>query len=262
MYRLLALSATILFWGNALKAQDTLPAFTVKSLGEKVQVSWVNPYQSITQLNIQRSYDSLRNYHTIFSSPSPNLPQNGYTDGKAPGQRMFYRIFYVLEGGTYFFTKPQRLPDPRLQVPEITPEANKFISIRFGDSIIAKLAYPVYLKFKDSVLHKTYDSLFTVSEEEVVLKRYRKIESWKPSAFVYTTREGNVVIRIPDAHEHRYRLAVFNDQKENLFTIQHIKETLLTLDRANFLRAGWFSFELYVDDRLKESNRFYVPKDF
>jgi len=34
------------------------------------------------------------------------------------------------------------------------------------------------------------------------------------------------------------------------------------LDKANFLHAGWFRFELYENGQLKEKHRFYIPKDF
>ena len=93
-------------------SQDTLPRFSVKFLTkEKVQISWRNTHKNCVQIAIQRSYDSLRFYKSIFSPQSPELPQNGFIDNTpAPGMKVFYRIFYVLEDGNYFFTK-SRQPD-------------------------------------------------------------------------------------------------------------------------------------------------------
>jgi hypothetical protein len=256
-FLLLLTSGTLLF------AQDTLPAFTLRSLPkEKIQVSWVNPYTTLVQLNVQRSYDSLRNYRTVFTSPSPNLPQNGFTDAAPPIQRVFYRIFYVLEGGTYFFSKPQRLPPGYVAPPVVTLNETKFINIRLGDSILSRLEYPLFLKFRDSILHKTLDSLFTTSDEEVVLKRYKKVIAWTASKYIYTNREGYVMMKLPLALQRRYRLIIYDDKGAEIFAVAHIKEPSLILDKANFVHAGWFEFELYEEDKLLERNKFYLPKDF
>ena len=40
------------------------------------------------------------------------------------------------------------------------------------------------------------------------------------------------------------------------------KETALTLDKTNFYHAGWFTFELYNDEKLVEKHKFYLAKDF
>ncbi|MEJ7684461.1 MAG: hypothetical protein WKG06_42765 [Segetibacter sp.] len=100
----------ILMIAIACKAfsQDTLPKFTIVERGNKVIISWTNPYENLVQLNVQRSYDSLKFYSTIFSAPSPGLPQNGYTDTKKPANRVYYRIFYVRQGGSYTFSKAKR----------------------------------------------------------------------------------------------------------------------------------------------------------
>jgi hypothetical protein len=41
-----------------------------------------------------------------------------------------------------------------------------------------------------------------------------------------------------------------------------VKEVQLVLDKADFIHAGWFSFDLFEDGKLKEKNRFYIPKEF
>ena len=33
------------------------------------------------------------------------------------------------------------------------------------------------------------------------------------------------------------------------------------LDKTNFVHAGWFTYELYEDEKLKEKNKFQLQKD-
>jgi hypothetical protein len=40
-----------------------------------------------------------------------------------------------------------------------------------------------------------------------------------------------------------------------------IRESQLTIDKTNFIRAGWFKFELYENNQLKEKNKFFIPKE-
>ena len=63
-----------------LKAQKPLPDFSVVDLNKtKARISWINKYgDSLIQLNVQVSFDSLKFYKTIFSTESPELPQNGF----------------------------------------------------------------------------------------------------------------------------------------------------------------------------------------
>ena len=92
-----------------LSAQDTLPKFTVTTKGNsRVLVSWTNAYPNVTQISIQRSYDSTKNFKTILTVPDPSNPQNGFVDTKAPTWFMFYRIFIVLDSGKYVFSPSKR----------------------------------------------------------------------------------------------------------------------------------------------------------
>ena len=66
-------------------AQDTLPRITVKSISNKTIISWRTTYGAkITTINIQRSYDSIKNFTTIASMLEPNNRENGFVDSKAP----------------------------------------------------------------------------------------------------------------------------------------------------------------------------------
>jgi hypothetical protein len=100
-----------------LHAQDTLPRFSVTVRGPgKILISWRNNYRVVTQISIQRSTDSLKDFATLLTVPDPKLPANGIVD-KAPHPNFYYRLFVVLDNGKYLFTPSRR---PHTQIAETT----------------------------------------------------------------------------------------------------------------------------------------------
>jgi len=110
MFRQLGILLLLSMGTVMVKAQDTLPKFTLLNKGnDRIVVSWTNPYkQNIRQLSIQRSSDSLKNFKTILTLPDPTVPQNGFVDSKAPTAFMYYRIYIQLDSGKYLFSKSKR----------------------------------------------------------------------------------------------------------------------------------------------------------
>jgi len=271
---------------SVIIAQDTLPRFSVRNISKgKNQVSWTNPYETCIQLAVQRSYDSIRFFQTIYAALSPSLPQNGFVDNNAAtGGRTFYRIFYVIGGGNYFFTKSKSINTGDLTSGEETHEATikkrintealnplpnypsekKFVKIysHNKDSLLFVMEYPEYKNFKDSIAVKTKDSLLAISNNEVLLKRYIPKYIWKPSIYVFINNNGYVTLSLPLVKSHIYRLIFRDESGTEIFQIKRIKEDQLILDKTNFLHAGRFYFELYEDDKLKEKSSLYVESDF
>ncbi|MBD0367360.1 MAG: hypothetical protein ICV53_14825 [Flavisolibacter sp.] len=207
-------------------SQDTLPNFSVHNVGnDRVIIGWVNAFQNTRQISIQRSFDSLGTYKTILSVADPNAVQNGYADTKAPNDHMYYRIFYVLEGGKFYFTRAKK---PILDTAHLVT-AQQVINIKSGRA-------------------KT-DSLI-------------KKDVFVPSFYVYTNNDGYVFLNLPDADEKKYNIKFYEEDNTFLFEIKNIKKPALTLDKANFIHAGWFKFELYNDEKLVERHKFYLSKDF
>ncbi|NOU37086.1 MAG: hypothetical protein HOO89_00095 [Ferruginibacter sp.] len=94
---------------QATAQQKPLPNIVAKNINNKIILSWVNEFTStITTLNIQRSYDSLRNFKTIGSVLSPQAKENGFIDANPPYNKMYYRIFIAFEGGNYIYTNTLR----------------------------------------------------------------------------------------------------------------------------------------------------------
>lgn len=201
-------------------AQDTLPRFSVVNPGNgNIIISWTNNHESLKQISIQTSHDSLRSYRTLLSVTDPNSKQNGYADSKAPNGHMYYRLFVVTGDGQYYFTEAKR-----------------------------------------PVLDTTVLAVAPVIQD--VRNQNQKRPDFIPSFYVYTNKEGYVYINLPDASRKNYRIRFYEDDDSFLFELKDLKETGLTLDKVNFVHAGWFKFELYNGDALVEKNKIYLSKDF
>ncbi len=252
---------------SAQQLKEALPQFGLQIIGNnKVRISWVNPYgEDLIQINVQRSYDSLHNFKTVFSTPSPELPENGFIETYYPGVKVYYRIFYMLSSNAYFFTKT-RLASPALlsdSMAAALAKTNDSITIKTTDNILVKLPYNLFIKFKDSVYTQTKDSLLLLANDTVLLKPYIYNGPWRASVYLFTDRSGIVNLKLPLAKEKVYSLRVFEaDSKTPVFSIKRIPEPDLMIDKTNFVHAGWFMFELYEDNKLKERNKVFIQKEF
>ena len=83
-----------------------------------------------------------------------------------------------------------------------------------------------------------------------------------PSRHVYVAgKENNVTISLPLAEERRYSIRFFDDHQKPLFSLDKITEPLLIMEKVNFIRSGWYYFELTEDGNLLEKSKFYIPKE-
>lgn len=265
MNRKLFLSLVIVMTSVAATAQDTLPQFTIRNLGNnRTQISWINPYETIVQLSVQRSFDSLKNFRTIFSPAVPASRQNGFLDTKAPsGAKVYYRIYYVLSGGAYFFTPAKKSASGVEISSNLGPlEPEQLITIRLKDAVIAQLSSEQYKQFRDSMIYQTKDTLFAIAPNEILIKPYAAKQMWRASQYIFSTREGFIHLRLPQAANKHYRVIFFEEDGRQLFEIARVKEPLLIIDKANFIHSGWFLFDLYENGTLIERNKFYVARDF
>lgn len=303
MVKLAAVISLIFMFLGPLAAQDTLPRFTATTRGNnRVLISWTNPYQKVTQINIQRSPDSTRNFKTILSVPGPENITNGFVDTKPTTPFMFYRLFIVLDSGKYLFSVTKRavLDTSKIEPPTsvknpatnnrrvITdslsareadrlrdklnnrptdsviakPEPERFFVIKRRDSVLGQISEKLFQRFRDSVVFKTKDTMVFRSIDTIVIKPFVPKEVYKPSVYVFTEKDGNVSIQLPDASHKHYMVKFYDDKSNPIFEIPRIKESPLILDKANFLKAGWYRFELFEEGKLKEKNKFFIPKDF
>ena len=267
MKRSFLLIVIILISGGILHAQQKLLISVSKVNDTKVKIEWRNPYgDSVVQLNVQRSWDSVKNFRTIFAPLSPELPQNGYVDETAGYAGMYYRVFYVLADGSFFFTKAKKITTGSDFTNQVTEEQasdkNFLVTIHDEDSVIATLNYDGYKKFRDSIINFTRDTLFSLTDADILIRYYNNDISWIPSTRIFTNADGYVQIYLADALTKNYRLRFLDENHKLLFVIQHVPQSQLLLDKTDFMHSGWFYFELFEDNKLKERNKFYIPKDF
>jgi hypothetical protein len=223
MYRFLTIILVLLVClQKTTFAQDTLPNLTVTKLGKKVLVSWNNPYYNATNIMIQRSGDSLKNFKTIGSVLNVAPGINGFTDTKEfiPSDQ-YYRVFISFEGGSYIFTKSHR---PGLDTLRALPPIE--------ETKVIKEEAPIKVK-----------NIFI------------------PSKHVYTGKDNNVIISLPDADRNKYSIKIFDETGNFLFELKKISESYLTLDKSNFRQAGLYIFEIYNNKIIIERHKFYIPKD-
>lgn len=213
-------------------SQATLPDISVTNYGGKIIINWKNTYTlPIANISIQRSYDSLKNYTTIGSVLNPQNIENGYGDNNAPYNKMYYRVFIAFEGGSYIISKVAR--------PIKAPGGS-------SDSL-STIRYPWLI---DSRTDPSFQPPPPV-----------KSNAYSPSIRIYTARDNNIVIHLPDATIKNYSAIFFNDLEKKIFELTNLKEEYLIVEKVNFGKSGWFSFELYEAGKLIEKNKFLIPKD-
>jgi hypothetical protein len=237
----LFLVCIVLIASSFLFAQtDTLPKFTAVVKDGVITISWLNTYKNVSQLNIQRSKDSLKNFSTIYSVPQPNSKTYNYIDKTAKNDSGFYRIFILFEGSSYIFTPSKKL---------------------FRDTTKAVVIVPVPVKKEEEKI-KEKEKEKPKQEEKHKEPPPPPKPVWVPSVFVFTGNEGSPVIKLPDAGNKKYSIKFMKEDGSLLFYIPQIKENFLTLDKVNFLKSGWYYFELMEDGKLKEKNKFLITKDY
>lgn len=288
MTRIFALFLLLFSISVQVFAQDTLPRFTlIAKPNNRNVISWTNPYRSLSQIGIQRSPDSTRNFKTILTVPDPSVKQNGFADTKAPAPNMFYRIFIVLDSGKYFFTNSKRpvfdssgtagepfliddnqrvrlsdsLSSREVRKIKEDPRPEKMYVIKRREMYI-NVPEINFRKFRDSILYNTKDTMMYVSVDSIIIKPFIPREIYRASKYVFTEKFGNVMIVLPDAATKKYSVSFFEENKKPLFEIKEVRASSLTVDKSNFIHSGWFWFELFEDGKLKERHKVFIPKDF
>ncbi|MET0636231.1 MAG: hypothetical protein ABWZ25_09410 [Chitinophagaceae bacterium] len=236
-----------------LRAQDTLPKFNLRNVGNnRIVIGWTNQFDSIRQISIQRSFDSLKNFRTILTVPDPTTPQNGYVDTKASTDHMFYRLYIQLDKGVYLFSESKR-PVRDTVSASITRSQPGFTDVNNPN-----FAKPGNNRFSPNTIGGD-----SITGPQISPSGNRpKAEYFIPSKLVYTYPDGYVKISLPDKPDKKYRIKFFTSGDKFLFEIKEPKTREFKIDKTNFYRSGWFRFEVYEGDELLEKHRFFLPKEF
>ena len=243
------------FAGTAL-AQDTLPRVSVKSTGNQIIVSWKNNYGAIiSNINIQRSRDSLKNFTTIGTVLNPLNKENGFVDRKPYNLNMYYRVFVAFEGGTYVFSHSHRpVLDTTHAVTKAAAEPTSTTEPVMEELIQSEPATVV--EEKAPVAESMENFLPKIKIPKIVVP-----VGFVPSKFIYTNKENNLVISLPDAETQKFSVKFFDDKDNQILEIKKITENFLLMEKVNFMHTGWFYYSLYDDNIFLEKYKFYIGKE-
>lgn len=225
--------AVVIFIGTitTAKAQQVptvpvLPNFQALIKPGKIQLDWISGFPNAAQIGIQRSLDSVLNFVTIGYASYPTESRNAYLDNKPLPGKNYYRLFILFKDNRYMYSKTV------LAVPDSTISATAVLGA--GD-----------------VTNANQQATGTQSTVP-----------WKPSAYVYTTADGNVNIRLPQAAQKKYSIKFYEPAGAFLFEIEQVQEPFLILEKATFMHAGWFNFEIYEEGKLYEKWSLFIPLNY
>jgi len=217
----LFISFLILGISSGSFAQDTLPRITVKSFGNKVIVSWRTTYGARIT-----AINIQRSGDSVknFTSIGSVLEPNNRENGFVDSKAPAQNMFYRV-----------------------------FVAFAGGSYTFSKSYRPVI------------DTGSTGDEMPDVPPAHQYVPE-EPSGFVaskyiYTGKDDNVIIDLPDAGNSKYSIKFFDDNDKPVFEINKVTEPYLIIEKVNFLRSGWFYFKLYENGIIKERHDFYIPKE-
>ena len=172
------------------------------------------------------------------------------------------RIYYMME--TPNLKKPS-VNNPG-KIKATTIEVQKIIYVKRRDTVIMILPGSRVSRFSDSLVRETKDTMYFVNADTIQIKPYVEVykelkEVYKVSPNVFAAKDGNVLINLTDYNKKKYSISFFEGDSTLVLEVKDVKDSTLTIDKTNFGHAGWFRFELYEDGKLKEKNKFLIPKE-
>ncbi|NIG57255.1 hypothetical protein [Chitinophaga sp. Cy-1792] len=209
-----------------------LPEFSAVIKTGKISLEFISGFRDVKEIGVQRSLDSVLNFNTIGYVKDPNQQRNNYQDNKPLPGTNYYRLFILFNNGRFLYSKT---------------------ILALSDSTIRADQKLQYADIKDAARGLRGKEQENKEPERIV---------WHPSNFVYTTADGNVNIKLPDAPKKHYSIKFYEAGGTFLFEIEHVKLASLILEKAIFLHAGWFNFELFEEGKLKEKWNFFIPLNY
>lgn len=213
-------------------AQALLPAIQLEQSPSGILIEWNSRVRGVRQIGIQRSMDSVFNFSTIGYARDPGSYKNRFLDAHPLAGRSYYKLIIILQSGQYYFSRTAMLqPDPSL--PGL---------FNGGYQLIPGSASTL----------SGHNPLPTLKASDF---------SFRPSPFVFTNPDGNVNLRLPQPGRNHYAIQFFDSSGTRLFSLNHITEAFLVIDKSNFFHSGWFNYTLFKGKAVEEKWRFFIPDD-
>lgn len=203
-----------------------LPSLKIETKEGYNFLSWVNTYDGLKSVQIQRSADSVLNFVTIGNIAKPVSGVQRFTDKTPMLGKNYYKVRVLFQSELEWFS-------------------NTYKVILDSATIAASR--------QQALLTGSTKATSTGREEEIESKEPKGFY-YEPSTQVYTNPyTGHVVISLNDANEKRYSLRFYNPEKEEVLYISRIKKTHIILDKYNFNARGTYQFKLFDGDTVKET---------
>ena len=268
MFKKLAFVTYFLLLSCFLYAQNTLPDFSIeKNKKNENVISWRNPFSSsLIQLVVQRSMDSVKNFKSVYASENPALASDVYTE--VAGSKYYYKIFYMLEDGSYYSTLVKTVPSG-FETPGLMNYLNSFDSILVASSGNREVYQKQrFMRLRDSVIAHTADSLVYVGENIVsyvhYVPKYTETSGTHSgykyiSNYVYLNSEGNPVIKLPYNDYYNYSMTIFNrDGRDVLYKIKSFNNSEFILSKSSFIYPGFYPYEIKFNNQVRDKNRIEI----
>lgn len=253
---------------TALLAQPALPDFNImKGPKQQTVLSWKNNFgERLKVLNIQRSTDSVKGFRTIYSVNNLTLAANAYTDNKPATGADYYRLYYMLTNGSYYFTKAKKIATGF--VPDnLLGQLNNSKMITVAGANPRKLEFRQLQHLRDSVINNTSDSLYFVNDSTIQYVKYNAVAAMANSTtelrpvskFLYLNADGYIVLKFPERDLSDYSMTIYKQNGTSvLFKIPRFEDSELILSKSSFLHTGWYPYEIYKDGKLLERSRLEI----
>ncbi|MGN8033679.1 hypothetical protein ACTJJ0_01215 [Chitinophaga sp. 22321] len=209
-----------------------LPDFSASIKTGKIQLDWISGFPQVKEIGIQRSLDSVLNFNTIGYASYPTQTRNAYLDNKPLPGNNYYRLFILFNNGRFIYSKTV---------------------LALSDSTIRADQKLQYADIKDAARGLRGKEQENKEPERAL---------WHPSNYIYTTADGNINIKLPEAPQKKYSVKFYEPNGAFLFDIDQVKAPFLILEKAIFLHAGWFNFEIFEDGKLKEKWNLFIPLNY
>ncbi|MES2851128.1 MAG: hypothetical protein V4685_18905 [Bacteroidota bacterium] len=127
--------------------------------------------------------------------------------------------------------------------------------------------YRVFVAFAGGsyIFSKSYkpviDTFSSISPGIQTQPEYEGTPGFIASRYIFTGKDNNIIIDLPDAATSKYSIKFFDDNDKPVFEISKVTEPYLIIEKVNFLHAGWFYFKLYENGVIKEKHQFYIPRE-
>jgi hypothetical protein len=255
---------------GSLFGQATLPDFTLKNTDGKISIFWLNDYKKpVKGISVQRSYDSTKNFFSIVSILNPQNSVNGFTDSTPPYNKMYYRLFVGFDTGVYVLTRSKRpelntvvdysrliqeinaLYEKNIQLQEEKLKLQQQLAIALAANAKPKA---VVTPVKTKPVAKKPD--ITVVSEDIV----NQLITY-PSKRIFADKDNNIVTRLFNVKANKYVVRFLTEDYKLLFEIKNPPDDYFVVEKVNFVRAGWYQFEIYKNDYLLEENKFYISAE-